>query len=524
MREERRRLIYEVVRRHKRGESIRQISRVMRVARKTIRRILKEQEARRQQGDDALAREMRQPRAPRASKLDPYVERIQQLLDEPDFEGITAQRIFEIICDEGFEGAYTIVREHVRKVRPKGIRRAHDPVVTAPAKQAQFDWSPYTLPGCGVAVNSFSLVLHYSSYQFADFTLDRTRPTLLRRFVAAFDDLGGVPEEIVFDSEKTVVDRWELGRPIVNLAFLDFATYYGFAVHVAPRGDGAYKGSVENSHKTVESNFLNGRRFHDLEDARARLAVWRDRFCATRPHRTKRRTRLELYLEEKPHLQPLPVHPYDTSEIVWRIVDGFHRVSFETNTYTVPRNYVGERLCVRVTQDRVHIYDSVARLLATHERAPRQAHEDRSLPEHARRRRIDIDKVEQHFQIWGEEAATFAARLRQRQRYAGRELSSILTLQSRYCVEDILAAIGHALAYDACNAKALERILQVRATPLDLHDVVADRIRAEIRRALRRAPVRQRQLEAYQELLAGREDDDMEDTDEPEAPDTGATP
>lgn len=524
MREERRRLVYEVVRRHARGEPIRQISRVTRVSRKTIRRIIKEHETRRQQGDDALAREMPKPRAPRASKLDPYVDRIQQLLDEPDFEGITAQRVFEIIGDEGFEGGYTIVREHVRRVRPRGRKRAHDPVVTAPGKQAQFDWSPYTLPGCGIAVNSFSLVLHYSSHQFADFTLDRTRPTLLRRFVAAFDDLGGVPKEVVFDSEKTVVDRWELNRPIVNLAFLDFATYYGFEVHVAPRGDGAYKGGVENSHKTVESNFLNGRRFHDLEDARTRLRVWRDRFSATRPHRTKRRLRLELYLEEKPHLQPLPVHPYDTSEIVWRIADGFHRVSLETNTYTVPRNYVGERLCVRATEDRVHIYDGVARLLATHEQAPRQAHEDRTLPEHGRQRRIDIDKVEQHFQLWGEQAATFAARLRERQRYAGRELSSILAMQSRYRVEDILAAIRHALDYDACNAKALQRILQVRATPLDLHDVVADRIRAEIRHALRRAPVRQRQLEAYQELLAGSDEDDMEDIDEPEAPDTGTTP
>ncbi len=519
MGEDRRRLVYEVVRRHRRGESQRRIAKVLGIARKTVRKMLADHEERRRRGDDALAREGPRPRAPRPSKLDRYADRIEELLKQ--FPKITAQRVFEIITEEGFEGRYTIVRQHMRKVHPKERKRAHDPVTTPPGKQGQFDWSPYTLPGCGIAVNSFSLVLHYSSYQYVAFTLDRTRPTLLRQFVAAFDDLGGVPEEIVFDSEKTVVDRWELGRPIVNLAFLDFAAYYGFSVHVAPRADGAYKGGVESGHWVLEQNFLNGRRFYDLDDARSRLAAWRDRFSATRVHRTKGRTRLEMYQQEKPELQRLPAAAYDTSQIVWRIVDGFHRVLFETNTYSVPRAYVGAPLCVRVTEDAVRIYDGAARLLATHDRVPRGAREDRVLAEHRRKRRIDIDKVVEHFQIWGDDAATFAVRLRQRRRFAGAELSAILALQARYRVEDILTSIKHALDYDACSAKALERILQVRATPLDLHDVVTDRIRAEIRRALHRAPVRQRELEAYQKLLAQREDDDhTEDTDEPEDPDT----
>lgn len=506
MREERRRLALEILRRAQRGQSNRKIALALQIDRKTIGKILKAHHARLEQGDDALARELGPTRTPRASKLDRYVGRIDELLKDPDLAGITAQRVFEIIAAEGFEGKYTIVREHMRFVRPKEARRAHDPVVTEPGKQAQFDWSPYVLPGCGVRVNSFSLALHYSSYQYVDLTLDRVRPTLLRRFVAAFEDLEGVPEEVVFDSEKTVVDRWELGKPIVNLTFLDFATYYGFHVHVAPRADGAYKGGVERSHWTVERNFLNGRSFHDFEDARTRLAIWRDQF-SKRKHRTKGRSRLEMYLEEKPMLQPLPTHRYDTSEIVWRIVDGFHRVQFESNTYTVPRPYVGARLCVKATQNQIVVYDGAARLLATHERAGRGAKENRTLPEHGRVRRIDIEKVMQTYELWGEKAGAFAARLRARQRQAGRELSAVLALQSRYRLEDILGAIHHALRYDACHAKAIERILQVQATPLELQDVVATRIRAEIQRALHRTPVRQRELETYQQLLSGCDDD-----------------
>lgn len=524
MREDRRRLVYEVVRRFARGDSKRQIARALGIDRKTVRRMLREQEQRRAQGDDALARELGKPRAPRASKLDPYAERVDELFGE--FPDITAQRVFEIIGQEGFDGGYTIVRDYVRQVRPRQSRRAYDPVTTAPGKQAQLDWSPYALPGCGIEVNSFGLVLHYSSYFYADFTADRRQPTLFRRMVAGFDDLGGVPAEVVVDSEKTIVDRWEAGEPVVNLGFLDFAAYYGFEVHVAPRADGAYKGGVERSHLIVERNFLNGRRFHDLQEARERLARWRDRFCAERNHRTKRETRRALYLEEAPLLQPLPAHPYDTSEVVWRIADGFHRVRLETNTYTVPRQYVGARLCVRANETTVRIYDGFARLLAEHERAPRQAHEDRELPEHRRRTRVDIEKVLERFQLWGEGAAAFASRLRQRQRYAGKQLSGILCLQARYRLEDILAAIEQARSHDACTAAAVERILEVRATPLTLQDVLSDRLRAEIRDALRCTPVRQRHLDAYQQLLAERrEHEHVEEHDDPnDDDDSGGAP
>lgn len=114
MRDERRRLVYEVVRRLTRSESIRQIARVLQIDRKTVRRIIKEVHARRAEGDDALTRELPKPRAPRPSKLDPYVDRIKELVEDPTLRGITARRVFEIIGGEGFEGKYSIVRDYMR--------------------------------------------------------------------------------------------------------------------------------------------------------------------------------------------------------------------------------------------------------------------------------------------------------------------------------------------------------------------------------------------------------------------------
>jgi transposase len=515
--DERNRLVYDVVRRHRRGESKRRIAKVVGIARKTVTKILEEHGARLEHGDDALARQLPKPRAPRASKLDPHIDFIAAQVEE--FADITAQRVWEKLVDEGFDGGYTLVRDSMRQLRPKPAKRAHDPVRTPAGKQGQCDWSPHTLPGCKIKVQTFSLVLHFSSHQYVDFARDKPQIVLFRQLKAAFEDFRGVPAEIVFDSEKTVVDRWENGEPVLNLGMMDFAAYYGFENHIAPRADGAYKGGVERPFWTVEQNFFTGRSFKDFDDARARVARWRDTF-ARRPHGTKRRTRVEMFEQEQPKLQPLPAHPYDTSEIVWRIVDGYHSVLFDTNTYTVPRAYVGFRLCIRANEDTVQVYDNAVRLLTTHSRLPHGAHAESELPEHRRKRRIDIEKIVERFELWGEAAASFAHRLRARQRLAGVELSCILALQAEYRLEDILAAIEHALAYDACQAKALTRILQVHAKPLTLEDVVTRRIRDDIRKALAKTPVRQRALETYQDVLTKRGEPDTEEDDEPKGHDT----
>ncbi len=63
------RLVYEVVRRRARGESIRSIARALRFDRRTMRRMLREVDRRRREGDDALARASAPRRTPRPSKL-----------------------------------------------------------------------------------------------------------------------------------------------------------------------------------------------------------------------------------------------------------------------------------------------------------------------------------------------------------------------------------------------------------------------------------------------------------------------
>jgi len=74
--ETRQHLVYDVVRRHGRGDSQRAISRALDIARDTVSRILTEQAERREQGESAIERALGPRRAPRVSKLDRYAKEI----------------------------------------------------------------------------------------------------------------------------------------------------------------------------------------------------------------------------------------------------------------------------------------------------------------------------------------------------------------------------------------------------------------------------------------------------------------
>ena len=112
-REGREHLVYEVERRHARGDSQRAISRALGIARDTVKRILVAQRERRTRGDSAVERAIGRPRTPRASKLDEYTKELEAWLTL--YEDLTAVRLLEMLQAKGFTGGYTIVRARLKE-------------------------------------------------------------------------------------------------------------------------------------------------------------------------------------------------------------------------------------------------------------------------------------------------------------------------------------------------------------------------------------------------------------------------
>ncbi|SFP69718.1 hypothetical protein SAMN05444406_102125 [Caldicoprobacter faecalis] len=112
------------------GKSICPIAKETGLSRNTVRKYLRA---------DGIPQ--RKPHPKRESKLDPYKDTIQQMINSGIFN---CEVIYERIKEEGYTGGRTILRDYVRPFRPPRQVPAVRRYETNPGQQAQVDWGEYT--------------------------------------------------------------------------------------------------------------------------------------------------------------------------------------------------------------------------------------------------------------------------------------------------------------------------------------------------------------------------------------------
>ncbi len=471
--------VHEVLQLDRDGMKWRAIARALHVSRNTVKRIVTEHRAGREQPHSALPA----PRGGRsASKLDPFRAEVDRLLlAYPD---ITAQRVFELLRGEkGYQGGDTIVKQLVRSLRPKPPPAPSlETPPRVPGDMSECDWSPYEVSFTHAppqALQAFGYTLRYSTRKYFDFFEGNGLHPLMDGHQHAFARFDGAALRCTYDSQKPVVLRWEGQQPILNPRFVDFATYYEFAV-VAVRHAPNRKPRVERSFWELVRSFFNGRTFRDLADLKAQLVVWLDTVADLRPlKRMKGRTRLELFAEEQPLLRPLPRHPYDTARVLYKLCDIEGFIAWESNRYSLPYEYVTEILPVRITSTELFVYKTDLTCIARHALLPRGAQQESILPGHRPRhadRGPDLDQLRVAFAQMDERAAAFLAALEKAQpRSAGYHARQVLALRESWGCEELATALEHAMAYGALEHRAVERILMACGTPRRLDQYVAQR-------------------------------------------------
>jgi transposase len=490
-----------------RGWSQRRVASELKLPRARVRRILARVEKQRRSGHSAL------PAAPRrrGSLLDTYADRMGELLER--YPDITAVRMHEELKAAGFAGGYTIVKDQLRRLRRQPKEELVTRFETAPGAQGQQDWSPYDVPFTETGrqtVQCFSLVLAYSRRQYLRFCEHSDFFTLIRQHVAAAERFGGLPSEILYDGQKAVVLRWELGRPIYNPRFLAFATHYGFRPHALPpwgKKAAKWKGKVERVFQHVEGHCLRAREFRDLAHLNEHAEWWMSHVSDPHRHGTTRQTPLERFADEAPHLLPLPPRPYDTAEVGYRLVSTEGVVQWAGVSYSVPPAHLLELCAVRDTGDEVIVYGPELTEIARHERQPEGHPEPVVDPAHRppKRRRHDLEVLTARMAELGEGAARFAAGVARTQRTRGAHLAHVLGLVERYDTSDVLAAIERAERYRAFDGRAVERIVQASAEPRSLPDTLERAAALRLAETARHANVQARPLEDYVRALRKRE-------------------
>ncbi|HQN20309.1 MAG TPA: IS21 family transposase, partial [Syntrophobacteraceae bacterium] len=157
-------------------------------------------------------------RAPvlRASKLDPFKTTIVRMLETHPY---SAAQVLQKVREEGFDGGYTIVKDYVRRVRPRKSP-AFLKLSFAPGECAQVDWGSFGTIRVGETsrrLSFFVMVLCYSRMMYLEFTVSQTMEHWLACHHNAFDAFGSVPQKIMVDNLKSAVLKRIVGQaPVFN--------------------------------------------------------------------------------------------------------------------------------------------------------------------------------------------------------------------------------------------------------------------------------------------------------------------
>ena len=136
--------------------------------------------------------------APRAGKLDAFKGQIVRWLDTHPY---SVQQIFQRLGEAGFDGGLTIVKEYVKRVRPRR-QEAFLRLDFAAGECAQVDWGEWGTLGVGSTrrrLSFFVRVLCYSRRMSLEFTVSQQMEFFLACHENAFAAFGGVPSRLMID-------------------------------------------------------------------------------------------------------------------------------------------------------------------------------------------------------------------------------------------------------------------------------------------------------------------------------------
>ncbi|MBK1657766.1 IS21 family transposase [Paracraurococcus ruber] len=310
------------------------------------------------------------PRPPAPSPLAPFEAFLRERVGR--FPELTGRRLWREVRELGFTGGYSTVTDFLRTVRPPAEPAAFERrFETPPGRQAQVDFAFFKVrfedePGAERIVWLFSLVLGHSRMMWARFVAQQDLATVLRCHVAAFEALGGVPGEILYDRMKTAVLGEVDDRGIVyNDKLLALAAHYGTVPKACRPYRAKTKGKVERPFRYVREDFFLARSFRNIEDLNAQFAQWLDQVANRRLHGTTGRIVIEHFAEERASLKPLPAGPFNAVLRLERRISHEGMISVGGNLYSVPDGTRRRPVEVQVTAAEVQILED-GRLVAAH--------------------------------------------------------------------------------------------------------------------------------------------------------------
>ena len=244
-----------------------------------------------------------------------------------------------------------------------------------PGEIMEVDWAGQTAfirntdSGEPIKAYVFVAVLPYSGYTYVEAFLSQNEQAWIQAHVNAFGYFGGVTRILVPDNLKTGITKHTRQETVVNKTYQQLAEHYRAAVLPArvrsPKDKATVEGNV-GAISTWITAALRNQQFLSLwelnEAVRCKLTEFN-----SKPFQKKDGSRESVFEEEKLFLLPLPAHPYEVA--VWKIatVQFNYHITVEGGNYSVPYEYIKQKVNVRLTKRLVEVFYAENRI-ASHPR------------------------------------------------------------------------------------------------------------------------------------------------------------
>jgi transposase len=303
-------------------------------------------------------------------------------------------------------------------------------------------------------------VMSYSQYVYAEAFPDEKQPSWIRAHVHMYQFFGGVTKILVPDNYRiAVLHNGHFDDPEINAVYREMAEHYNTAIIPArvrsPKDKPNAEGAVGNVSTWIIAALRN-EKFFSLKELNRAIRRKLDEFNR-RPFTKKEGSRYKLFLEEElPKLTPLPATPYELASWKQATIQYNYHISVDGMLYSVPYEYIGKKVDVRVTDSMIEVFQNNKRI-ASHQRLYGRKGQYSTETEHMP---ADHQKYLQwngdRFRKWAEKIgintykvinAILSSKPVEQQTY--RSCMGLLKLADKYSAEQLEQACSKTLKYSA---------------------------------------------------------------------------
>jgi len=440
--------------------SARKIARELGVHRETVGRYLRVAEP-----DSKPAIVPTGSKAGRTSQCAPLVAVIEHGL----LAGLSAQRIYQdLAAEHGFSGGYDAVKRFVRRLAQK-VEPPFRRMECLPGQELQVDFGQ----GAWVVENGkrrrthlFRCVLSHSRKGYSEAVWRQTSESFIRCLENAFRHFGGVTATVVIDNLKAGVIQADWFDPELNPKLEEFARHYGTVILPTKPAMPRHKGKVEAGVKYAQNNAVKGRSFEGVAAQNRFLSEWEQNVADTRIHGTTRQQVGKLFeAVERSALRPLPAMVFPVFEEARRTVHRDGHVEFKRAYYSVPPEYVGGLVWVRLEARLLRIHNLRREQIALHALAEPGKCTTDVAHVHSRKRHLverGADYLLDRCRLIGPLTGTWAEAMHQtRGPQSLRVMLGLLHLAEKHPVTELEKAARLATHHGAWRRRDLKRLLEL---------------------------------------------------------------